>query len=262
MLSKISFCQHCKLGEDTIQTLKQLYIYVIKTKTNKPLKELHDEKFEDLLTFTSHLSRDFIAEVRRGNHTNTVDSRANIQSFPCKICDFQKKMINDLTNLVNHLSKPLEKKTIESFRLKCSWDSNLSVQKSYFIKLVQEIDENLSKWKSHLWLTGNQYKKFEENIEKLKEGEELWLFDYQMTQRLGLSKRETQQQFMSHEKINNLGLLKIQKINSKLIKHYYHFMSQDLHHDTLYTCCCLEYLLKHSDNVAISNLKVLIFILG
>ena len=80
--------------------------------------------------------------------------------------------------------------------------------------------------------------------------------DFQMTQRLGLSKKETQEQYMSHKSINNFGLMMIQKKEQLILKKYHHFMSSETRHDGTYTMCCLDYLLKDAQKREIKKLYV------
>jgi hypothetical protein len=86
----------------------------------------------------------------------------------------------------------------------------------------------LEKWRDHLWVAGNQVKKFDEEVQRVSVTSEVWLIDFAMTWSLVQASKETQSQFFDKKYANDLGVIRyVREQDGKIGRHYNDFMSED-----------------------------------
>ena len=154
-----------------LETFKYLNCELLKQRNNKSWKEIHNSELTNLwMKYATHLGRDFIADVKRGNHPNLIVSDTISANSSCDICSKHNQLVQELKDQVLLMKTPLLKSAYTQLTSNSNlYHKDLKEQQKELIKLVEDLDQKLTNWKAHLWLTGNQYKEFEKHIELLQQ---------------------------------------------------------------------------------------------
>jgi len=117
------------------------------------------------------------------------------------------------------------------------WIKHLKIPRQPVEELITKWAYRVESWRDHLWVAGNQFRAFENDIQQLKEGHELWLQDFAMTVSLHQALKETQSVFFEKKYANNLGFITFRRTNGVIEigrteqppveRQYFNFYSDD-----------------------------------
>jgi hypothetical protein len=72
--------------------------------------------------------------------------------------------------------------------------------------------------------------------------------------KLHQSAKETQEQFISKDIVNNLGVARYYKENGTVFQEIHHWVSKDGHHDAFYTMCVFNQMLEQAKQRGITKI--------
>jgi hypothetical protein len=146
----------------------------------------------------------------------------------CDFCNSIEKLFQLLRSLVSHFHPIARKEWVQVLHLPPPENQTPKGQELYIESWLYTWAYGLEKWRDHLWIAGNQLKKFDEAVHEVTTEFEVWLIDFAMTWSLVQVAKETQSQFFDKKFANDLGVIRyVREANGRIGRHYNDFMSED-----------------------------------
>jgi hypothetical protein len=149
------------------------------------------------------------------------------KSAGCEHCDSIERLFQIIHSLIPRF-QPISKKAWVETLHTVPPDTEPQAQGIFIKAMCYSWAYGIEKWRDHLWIAGNQLRKFDEDIKSLTAGTEVWLMDYAMTYSLVQTAKETQSQFFDKKYANDLGVIRyVLEPDGQISRTYNDWMSTD-----------------------------------